>query len=54
MIPIYSNVYNDFHTELLRDYFITESITWSDAVVGSYFSDITEEAEEEMELEPGT
>ena len=46
MIPVYSNIYYDFHTRLLRDYEINEASTWSEAVVGSFFSDVPEGAEE--------
>ena len=49
MIPVYSNVYYDFHPSVLRNYEITQSITWSQAVVGSYFSDVPEETEETEE-----
>ena len=47
MIPVYSNVYYDFHPEVLRNYNITQYISWADAIVGSYFSDVPEEAEAE-------
>ena len=46
MIPIYSNVYYDFHPKVLQNYQITQSITWSEAIVGSYFSDVPEEIED--------
>ena len=46
MIPIYSNVYYDFHPKVLQNYQITQSITWSEAIVGSYFSDVSEEIED--------
>ena len=49
MIPVYSNVYYDFHPSVLRNYEITQSSTWSQAVVGSYFSDVPEETEETEE-----
>ena len=45
MIPVYSNVYYDFYPQVLRNYHITQSITWSEAIVGSYFSDVPEEME---------
>ena len=51
MIPVYSNVYYDFHPEVLRNYHITQSITWSEAIVGSYFSDVPEGEETKAEEE---
>ena len=59
MIPIYSNVYFDFYNSLVQDYTITESTTWSEAILGAVKAEIPEyeipgmEAEEEMELEEG-
>jgi hypothetical protein len=44
MIPVYSNVYYDFHPEVLQNYKITQYVSWADAVAGSYFSDVAEEA----------
>ena len=49
MIPVYSNVYYDFHPEVLQNYKITQYLSWSDAVVGAFFSDLPEEAAEEGE-----
>ena len=43
MIPVYSNVYYDFHPEVLQNYNITQYISWADAVVGACFSDVAEE-----------
>ena len=42
MIPIYSNVYYDFHTPLLQNYKILQNMTWSGAIIDSYFSDVAE------------
>lgn len=50
MIPVYSNVYYDFHPEVLQNYKITQYLSWSDAVVGAFFSDLPEEAAEEGEI----
>ncbi len=50
VLPIYTNVYFDFYTRVLRDYLIEENTTWGDAVIGAYMSD--EEPEEEL-LEEG-
>ena len=49
MIPVYSNVYYDFHPEVLQNYKITQYISWADAIVGSYFSDVAEEPAETAE-----
>ena len=40
MLPIYSNVYFDFFTYVLRDYMIAENATWGQAIVAAYMSDI--------------
>ena len=37
-IPVYSNVYFDFYTNELQNYFITAQVTWSQAIVLSYFA----------------
>lgn len=54
MIPVYSNAYYDFYPQVLRKYQITQSITWSEAVIGSYFSDVppAEEVPAEEGQEP--
>lgn len=38
-IPLYSNLYFDFHTTRLRDYNIESHITWADAIKYAYLSD---------------
>ena len=48
MIPVYSNTYFDFYTRKLRNYQITESVTWGEAIVGAYLSD-EEPVEEDTE-----
>ena len=47
-IPIYSNIYWDFFTEQLQNYYITSQVTWSQAILQSYFGldGTAEEAEE--------
>ena len=49
-IPIYSNIYFDFYTEQLQNYFVTSQVTWSQAILQSFFGlpGSTEDAEEEM------
>ena len=48
-IPIYSNIYFDFFTEELQNYLITAHVTWSQAILQSYFG--LEEEEEIPEEE---
>jgi ABC-type transport system substrate-binding protein len=50
-IPIYSNIYFDFYTPLLQNYNITNSVTWSQAILLAYFGlPEAEPAEEEVEV----
>ena len=52
-IPLYSNVYFDFYTSQLQNYQITAHVTWSQAILQSYFGEPLpepEETEEDMEL----
>ena len=49
MIPVYSNIYYDFYPVVLRNYSINESISWSEAIIGSYFSDVPPEEEKTPE-----
>ena len=49
-IPIYSNIYYDFYTDQLQNYFITGQVTWSQAILLAYFGDpnaVPEPVEEE-------
>jgi len=46
-IPIYSNIYFDFFTDKLQNYFITSQVTWSQAILQSYFGLPSEGGEEE-------
>ena len=55
-IPIYSNIYFDFFTEELQNYLITAHVTWSQAILQSYFGLPEEEpadAAEDTELSDG-
>ncbi|MBR0219377.1 MAG: hypothetical protein IJQ33_09265 [Clostridia bacterium] len=58
-IPIYSNIYFDFYTEQLQNYYITAHVTWSQAILEAYFGLAEEEEndwddwDEEAELEDG-
>ena len=50
-IPVYSNVYFDFYTNTLRNYEISEGMTWAEAIVAAYRSDAPDEVEETEEVE---
>ena len=51
LIPVYSNVYFDFFTRRLHNYRITEAVTWGEAIVSSYVSDIEEQDAQAKEEE---
>ena len=40
LIPVYSNVYFDFYTRQLHEYNITDAVSWGEAIVPSYISDM--------------
>lgn len=42
LIPIYSNVYFDFYTSLLRDYDIVQNSSWGEAILGAVKAEIPE------------
>jgi hypothetical protein len=47
-IPIYSNIYFDFYVPYLQNYHITAHVTWTQAILESYFGeDPVEETGEE-------
>jgi len=46
VLPVYSNDYFDFYTRELHQYRITDAVTWGEAIVRSYMSDIEEMDEE--------
>ena len=51
-IPIYSNIYFDFYNPQLQNYYITAHVTWTQAILESYFGadpEFTMEEEEELE-----
>lgn len=48
-ISIYSNMYFDFYPRVLHEYDVSSNITWSQAIVGAYMSDVADEEEEEEE-----
>jgi len=45
-IPIYSNIYFDFYTSQLQNYYITAHVTWTQAILESYFGEAPEPVEE--------
>lgn len=54
LIPMYSNVYFDFYTRELYDYNLSESVTWTEAVIPAYMSEpetYDDETNEEIESE---
>ena len=50
-IPIYSNIYFDFFTGMLQNYHITAHVTWTQAILESYFGE--QEKPEESEADDG-
>ena len=48
-LPVYSNVYFDFYTPQLQDYYVNADVGWAEAIVGARLS--AEVVEEEMEQE---
>ena len=42
-IPIYSNIYFDFFTGMLQNYHITAHVTWTQAILESYFGEPAEQ-----------
>ena len=46
ILPVYSNAYFDFYTRELHHYNITDAVTWGEAIVESYMSDIEQLDEE--------
>lgn len=53
MIPLYSNVYFDFYPNELQNYDITSYLTWSQAVIPAYMSDVIDTVEDMDELNEG-
>ena len=48
-IPIYSNIYFDFYTSQLQNYYITAHVTWTQAILEAYFGEEPEDAEDEAD-----
>ena len=49
-IPLYSNIYFDFYVNQLQNYQITAHVTWSQAILQSYFGEALPEPEGDVEL----
>ena len=49
-IPIYSNIYFDFFTGMLQNYHITAHVTWTQAILESYFGEPEEPEEGEADF----
>lgn len=47
-IPVYTNMYFDFHTRWLQNYHVTEHRTWTEAILYAYMSDPTVPEEDEV------
>ncbi len=41
-IPVYSNAYFDFYTSLLHEYAAADGVSWAEAIIGAYLSDVHE------------
>jgi hypothetical protein len=52
IIPIYSNIYFDFHVAQLRNYRVENYLGWGNAIVAAWLGE-PEDGEEEDTLEPG-
>ena len=50
-IPIYSNIYFDFFTPMLQNYHVTAHVTWSYAILESYFGEMEDVVFPEGELD---
>lgn len=50
-MPIYSNVYFDFYSPNLQEYYVGANVSWAQAVVGAYLGDVMEVEEEVVEEE---
>ena len=47
-IPLYSNIYFDFYVSQLQNYQITAHVTWSQAILQSYFGEAPAETDVEL------
>ena len=44
-IPIYSNIYFDFYVPQLQNYYVTAHVTWTQAILESYWGEDPEPVE---------
>ena len=51
MLPVYGNVYFDFYTSMLQEYYVEANVTWGQAIIGAFLGEPLEEAEDEGEEE---
>ena len=51
MIPVYSNVYFDFYTSEMTEYWIAENVTWADAIVATRMRTIKEINSDAVQIE---
>lgn len=49
-MPIYSNVYFDFHTDRLKNYYVNSAASWPDAVLYAYMQESDAEAADDEPL----
>ena len=49
LLPVYSNLYFDFHTRELHEFDVTRGISWAEAIVRSCMSDMEELSGEERQ-----
>lgn len=49
VLPVYMDVYFDFYSRKLHNYNITDAVSWGEAIVSSFISDIEELNEEEQQ-----
>ena len=40
LLPVYTNTYFDFYSRKLHNYVVTDAVSWADAIVRSFMSDI--------------
>ncbi len=49
VLPLYSNEYFDFYPQQLKDYAVSENVSWAQAIIGTTFDEYVEEAAPEDE-----
>ncbi len=48
-IPVYSNIYYDFYSNYLQNYYPTSHVTWTQAILSAYFGEPVVVPDEELE-----